>query len=439
MKSRARVAGSKAGRIWLAAFLGCGASFAHAQTAFDWAFDLGAEHTDNVSRSATDEESETVGVAGVAFSFMADRPRFDADISANLEFRDYLDDRYESELVGGLAGLVAYAVVPDRLVWNVADNYGQIVSDRRLPGTPENREDINYFTTGPDLLLPLGARNLLRVSGRWSDLYYEDRPDTSESITGSLALIRRVSDRTEMSLNASLTATDYDEAVFVDHEIRQFYLRTELTGMRTELHMDAGYTILERDGSDESHDGLLARIALTRRIGARSSLRLDAGTEFSTTADSLRRDQSVIGVNPEAEAVLGSAEAFQVDYGYLTWTTDWERSSIVAGVSLRREEHELLPALDREQRDGFLTWRRQLTRTLDMDIGARYLDEEFTGTGFQFEEWSVRTGFGWDINRQFSLRVEFTHFDGSGGEGLRDYEENRAYIGLRYRRVRGGG
>ena len=39
-------------------------------------------------------------------------------------------------------------------VW-AADNFGQVLDDPFQPATPDNRENINYLTTGPDLTFAL--------------------------------------------------------------------------------------------------------------------------------------------------------------------------------------------------------------------------------------------------------------------------------------------
>src|SRR5688572_7243769 len=77
----------------------------------------GLEYTDNVSRANTNEESETIGIAALTFGVNTDRPRLDADAGAHLEYRKYLDDSYDDEVVGGINGLVSYAFIPQRLLW----------------------------------------------------------------------------------------------------------------------------------------------------------------------------------------------------------------------------------------------------------------------------------------------------------------------------------
>lgn len=399
----------------------------------NWALDLGARYTDNVRRVDINEEEETVGIAGLSFAFDVDRRRMDARAAADLRYQEYFDNTFDSEVEGGLDGAVSLALVPERFVWVAEDNYGQVAQNRQVADNPNNRQDINYFSTGPDLTLPFGQRTSFQVSGRWADAYYEVGNQDSETLTGSAALIRQISEATALSLNGTYSETNFDQdEVFVDYTVEQAFLRLALTGSRTTLTLDGGASRLEQEGGASKSESVLARLDLTRQIGARSRLRLVAGTTPSSTSQTFRRDQEIGGVNVGPDAAVVAGDSFQSDYGYLTFATDWERSAFTAVVSARSEDHEVFSAQDREQYRGTLTYSHELTRNLSLDVRGTYLDEEFTETGFAFDQWGAGLGMHWQLGRQFSLRARVDHFVGSSDDSTRDYTENRAYIGISY-------
>lgn len=405
-----------------------------------WGLDLGARYTDNVGRVAVDEKSETVGIAGLNFAFDVDRPRLDGGAAADLRYQKYFDSTFDNEVDGGLDGQLSFAFVPERFTWVVQDNYGQVARNRQVADNPANRQDINYFSTGPDVTLPFGSRTFLQLSGRWSDTYFEDDDQDNETLTGSAALMRQLSSAATLSLNGSYSEIDFDEDdVFLDYEVTQAFLRLQLTGARTTLSLDGGASRLEQgsDASESESESALARLSLTRQIGARSTLQLSAGTTPSNTAQTFRLDQELGGVDvgPDAAVVVG--DSFQSDYAYVTFTTDWERSAFAAFLSARSEEHEVFSAFDRDQYRGTLTYSRELTRNLTVDLRATYLDEKFTETGFVFDQWGAGLGMRWQLAEQISLRVLVDRFVGSSDDGSRDYTENRAYLGINYSGGRG--
>jgi hypothetical protein len=398
-----------------------------------WGLDLGGRYTDNVGRVEVDEESETVGIAGLNFAFDVDRPRLDGSAAADLRYQKYFDDTFDDDVNGGLDGQLSFGLVPERFTWVVQDNYGQVARNRLVADNPANRQDINYFSTGPDITLPFGSRTSLQLSGRWSDAYFEDADQDSETLTGSAALVRQLSSAATVSLNGSYSELDFDDDdVFVDYEVTQAFLRLQLIGARTTLSLDGGGSRLEQGSGGSESESVLARLNLTRQVGARSTLQLTAGTAPSNTAQTFRLDQEVGGVDvgPDAAVVVG--DSTQSDYAYLTFTTDWGRSAFAALLSARSEEHEVFSAFDRDQYRGTLTYSREVTRNLTMDVRGTYLDEKFTETGFAFDQWGAGLGMSWQLAQQISLRVRVDRFVGSSDDGSRDYTENRAYLGINY-------
>jgi hypothetical protein len=405
-----------------------------ADQTFDWALDAGVRHSDNIERTAVDEQSESVAIAGLNLRIDAERPRLDANIGANVQYRDYLDDVFQSELVGGVDLLTTYSFVPERFSWTIVDNYGQIAEERQLAETPDNRQDVNYLTTGPDITFPFGTRTALRLSGRYSDVYYENTPEDSNSVSGAVALIRELSDNTRWSLNASDTEVDYDQEAFVDYGIREGYLRFESTGRLTTLSIDGGYTSIDQDG--DKSDGLLARINLSRKVATRSRVGLRAGTEFSSAADTFRRDQQVIGPQTSNDDAIAAGDALRSDYAYVTFDTDWPRGSLVAVLNARREEHEIVTTEDRDLYGASLQLSREVSRRIEASFTGSYAKEKFVNAGFDFDEWSVGAALLWRFAAQVSLRMSVDHLEGSSNTGTRDYEENRGYIGIVYSRSR---
>jgi hypothetical protein len=404
-----------------------------AEQELEWALEAGAQYTDNVSRVAVNEESETIGIAGLSFLLNTDRPRLDAIIGANLQYEKYLDDTFDDEVVGGVDALVSYAFVPERFIWTVGDNYGQIANDRRAVDTPDNRQDVNYFTTGPDFIFALTDRTSLQLGGRYSDAYYGSTEEDNQSLTGSLALIRLLSDITAVSLNGSTTEVEYDEELlFGDYRLDRGFLRWATESERSTFIADAGYTAV--DQGEETSDGLLARLEISRAVAARSRVGFNAGTEFATPQEAFRRDQSITGIPTGADDAVVASDPYQLDYAYLTWNTEWVRGAFTVALSARSEEHEVETEADRETVGVTTGISRQMSRRLNASFSAGYYEEDLVNAGFTFDEWTVGVGLAWLLSEQISFNVRLDHLEGSSGDGTRDYDENRAYVGFAYSR-----
>jgi hypothetical protein len=393
--------------------------------------EIGGEYSDNVARLPENETEESIGFVGLTLGLTADRPRLDADLSTALEYRKYLDDTFDDELVGGLDGTLAYAFVPERFLWIVQDNFGQIANNRAAVESPDNRQNFNYFTTGPDITVPLGSRTEAELSARYSDTYFEDSVEGSETHQASLALTRTLSERTSVGLVGSAAEVKFDESEsFEDSEIQEGFVRLTADGVRTDFSGDLGYT--ETTRGDVASDGIVVRLDLSREITSRSTLSFSAGSQFASAGDAFRLEQDATGVQTGNEDIVAAADVFRNTYAYLTFDTEQARISISATVRGTRERYETQTLLDRDVVGGDLSLGRQLSERLGVGFFASYSEDEFVNAGFSFDEWAVGANLTWQLSQSWSLDVTAEHFSGSG-EGIeREYEENRGVITLHY-------
>lgn len=400
------------------------------------AVSAGATHTDNVGRVAADETSETIATAGLAVALQREGSRLDADVAADLQWRKYLDDTFGDEVVGGLAGTLVFSLVPDRLTWTVQDNYGQTLVDRRFAETPDNRQDTNVFSTGPDLYFLLGERTRVELSARWSDVAYEDTAADSERYSGTLGLVRALSSRSSLGLNGTFERIEFDDSTSVidsDYDRVSGYASFRVQGARTEAEFRGGYTKV--DGASRSYDAPLLGLSLTRQLGARSTVELNAGTNLTDAADEFARGQALAGVDAGTGTVAVSQDPMQSDYLSLGLSVEGARTNLRVGIDWSKDEQENLSSLDRERLGGSLLLTRQMTRRLTARLFGGYATEEI-GLATDFDEWVVGAGLEWALSDTLSVALQADRNEGSGDTGVgsaaRDYVENRVALTITY-------
>jgi hypothetical protein len=424
------------GRSWRPMACACLAATCLSAEAATLELEFGAEHTDNVSRTPTDEQSETVALAGLGFGLDLDRPRLDANVGANFEYRRYMDDSYDDEVVGGLSAIVSYAFIPDRFVWSLEDNFGQISVTRLEAETPANRQNFNYLTTGPDITIPMGSRTAAQLAARWSDTYYEISEEDSQTREGSFAIIRTLSEQTSVSLNGSVSEVNFEReptgrrGQYADSDIKEGFIRLDATGVRTTLVTDVGYA--ETSQEDAASDGFLLRLQVSRELSSRSTLTFAAGSEFADTGTSFRLDQTFTGVETETQNEIASADIYRTTYAFLGLTTGQDRTSFTISVNGNKERHEQQRILDRNVLGAALLFERRLSPRMSIDLTGTYSEDEFVNADLTFDEWSAGIGASWQLFRSWSLRVSADHLSGSGDGISRDYDENRAALSLSY-------
>lgn len=414
---------------WL--LLSCLVPAAHAQDAgqnLDYSVFTGVTHSDNARRTNTDPQEDTTAVVGLLLGYQREQGRLHASVDANLRYSHYFEESFNDQLFGGLDALLTYWFVPERFSWVVQQNFGQTLIEPRAVETPDNRQNVSFFSTGPDAQLPLGERTSLTASGRWSSARYETTDANNQRIDGTLGLVRQLGTTSTVSLNAFAERVNFTDD-FSDgrYDRQSAFLGYTNIGVRTSLDARAGYTVLHVYG--ERTGGPLFDITIRRELSPRSTLTFGAGTNLTDSAEAFRRDQDLLGVNPDTENVVSSSDPFQSDYASLVWEIVGARNSFSLTGSWRREDHENEVDLNRQSWGLSANYSRRLRPTLTAGLQAGYTKNEFETSDVEFDDLNAGASLDWQFAQHFSARLLYQYFSGSGdtisGSGIRDYTENR--------------
>ena len=412
-----------------------------------WELTAGVTHSDNIALSAIDPISDSILQTGLQLQVADKRPRLDTEISADISYWDFANHTFKSQVVGGADAGLTLAIVPSRFTWSAHDNFGQLAVDPTTVLTPGNTQNVNLFSTGPSIALPLGSDvNTLVLQGLYSKADYGTTLQDNQQHLGSVSLQHKLSERTTVSLNASDTHTVYDDSlVGSSFDVREGSIGFDAVGVRTSLTSAVGYTELRFLG--ESHDGLLARLGMTRFIGSRSKLSLEIGTEYTDSATQFAEGQQFRGVQtvPGTPGLQGSVsdavvsiDPFKSDYAIGAWDLLGTRSTLSFGFTLRSETHEQQTQFDRRLGTATVTFTRRISPLFVLSASSFYTRERFSGVNADLDTWSVGAGLDWTLSRTLAVQARFNRQDGSG-TGARNYTEDRAYIGISYsdgRRIR---
>lgn len=422
---------------WSPACIACStllaAGVAHAD--LDLSVGVGAGYSDNIARTATNERDEKIGTAKLDLTWREQTRRIDGDAHVDLSYYDYLDNTFSSEVVGTADGRLSLQLVPEYMTWLFQDSFGQAQSDPFVPVTPANRENLNYFTTGPDFFLRLGSAAQARLFGRYSRTDYERSPLDADRKSGGVGLMRS-GGRGELSLNAVTETTDFKQNVNPDYDRDNVFVRYRLVGARTELISELGYTWIQRDGSDKKDGGALVNIEVQRDISASSTLRLRLGQQLTDSGEALRgalEGGGAPGAGGSGPDITATADPFQNRQAGLEWRFARNRTSFVLGSAWYKDEYETQTQLDRRRIVYSAEFTRQLGPTLELGLLANLADEKFENVDLDSDESVVGALLNWRPGEHFGFTFTVNRYDRSTSSGLGEYKENRAFLLMTWR------
>jgi hypothetical protein len=433
--------------------------------------DVGVGESDNVTLARTDKVSQTMAITDLDFAAAEKSRLLDLSAKGDFSYIDYVQGAYGPQLLGRFDGVGRIALVPDRITWVVQDDFGQAALDPYTPITPNNVENVNYFTTGPDFAMRLSAVNSIGVSLRYSRAQYNGEPFDSNRFSGLLTLGRAISAGATVSLNGETEKVLFDNtAENTDFERSSVYARYALEGARTDFEADLGGT----DIDDSAHTsvtpatdllpegtvfqpasstrGPLAKLKISRRLSPAARLTLSAGRELTDPSSSFSSLQSgAIGITGTASAIQTSA-SYTSTFASGSWTYVRNRTTLALSAHYERDSYPSESQFDLKSSGGEISIERRLSRAFTAQLLGRYYKNDYPNATAQqivsaaapvtsavlnnstdYSDALVGFSLAWRHGRALEVRLRFYHDSHDATVGNDTYRENRIFLTVGYR------
>ena len=326
--------------------------------------------------------------------------------------------------------------------------YGQVATDPFQAISPENRQNTNVLSTGPDWYIPLGARTRAYIGGRFGTVTYETTTAAdSERLLGIAGVDRAVSSASRLGVQATTETVGFDSTLQPDFDRQQAYVRykfgrqqqsdgrqlteQQLEDRQSELTVNVGYTWLTSDVSDRSEP--LVEVEYFRSLSPSVNLRLefarrfaDAGVEFAAGGLPGSSAGTDPGVIPLAGVYYENSGRFVIDFRR-------PRTILSCAVGVSDQQYETV-ALDRRRYDAQVTAERRMTRHLTGIAGVYWsrddyeldsLDRRDTDTDYRLE---LRR----ELGRRSSLAIVGLYASRSSDDPRAEFDETRLYAVFTY-------
>lgn len=393
----------------------------------------GVGESDNINLLPSGGKAETITEQGVDFTWHETRPLFDVNMDGDLNYLEYLQHTYSNEVVGNFLGQAQVTLVPEFLTWSAADNFGQGRVDPLTAVTPNNRENINYLTTGPELLLPLGPLMLLDATATYGKVSYQVTPLDSQRFGGGLGLIRKLDPTSSVSLNVRDTHADFsNDELNPDFQRQDAFLRYDLTTKRTVLGIDLGYSKL-RDAQSPGQ-GLLARFEASRHLSASSAVTVTFGQQFSDAADAFKLGQTLGGANLNTSSVTQTATPFMSQYETIAWNFQRARTAFGIGVEHYKDAYTQPSNLDDNRTQLDAHFSRRLTPTLEGALSGQYFRQQFNTLVGNSNETIADAQLTWHAGRRLSFVFDVDRWTRRSNSPGTNFSEDRVWLRLSYGR-----
>jgi hypothetical protein len=396
-----------------------------------------AGYTNNLQRQPEGEHDvpASVGLTGI---WLETTRHLSADVEGRVDGIKYFNDTFDDEVVGQLDASLRWWAVPERFGWIVENVYGQVATDPFSYISPNNRQNTNVFSTGPDWYIPFGERLRAYIGGRYGLAWYETTDSyNSERVLGIAGVDRAVSSSSRLGIQVASESVDVESESEPDFDRLAAYARYELRREQStgappfELTVNAGYAWLESDFGDDSAPFFEVvysqALSTSVRVGLQLTNRFsDASLEFAAGG----LPGSSPGLDP---GLIPQAGVYEERRGLATVDFQRQRTTLGFALGLAKEMYETT-ALDRRRYDVQLTAERRMTRRLTGSAGVLWSRDQYESGGLDREDTDTeyRLEFRRELGRRSSIAMVGLYASRSSDDPLNEFDETRGYLVFDY-------
>jgi hypothetical protein len=386
---------------------------------------IGVAETDNIYRTDSSKQSDAIGQVIADLTFEEDSRLIQAKAASNLAFLEYQADDYPSEVLGNFYGTGRLSISPDRFSWVLQENFGQQQITPGVPITPLDLENVNFVSTGPDITVPVFGQTDIRLSGRYSNVYYQTSDLDNNRLDGTFAIVERMSASTTISANAGIESIRYQDSIAnPDFETQQAYMDLESRSARTTLSLIGGVDRVTGLFSEPTQP--LVRLTVDHAITDSSRVTLAAGQEFSDSGNMLVQLQQLSGLSYGAAQSVASSDPFTDRYGRVAWQYDRLRTTLGFDVGRYQEVHLVESQYNQVRWVADVNFRRLMTPALTATITGGYLnDSYYDAPASSFRTLFESASLNWQVGKRLGVQFLYQHFGQTASTTLNEFDENR--------------
>ncbi|MEL1264004.1 outer membrane beta-barrel protein [Pseudoxanthomonas putridarboris] len=406
-------------------------------------YEIGASvlHSDNIGLSEFDEVSDTVLSPELRFNIEQMGSALQLSMEGELQYPYYLDDTFESQLQGRLAGRANWTLLPERIDFEVTDTLTRQTVNVLESFVPSNQQQVNVFTAGPTFHARFSEALRGQLELRYVNTYAEESADfqgNHYSVAARLERLLRITDRVSVNLDA--LQTDYDDdGGFFNYRRYDAYLGygSELSSLTMQL--EAGYSWVRPDNYDGDSSSPLIRGSIDWRVAPRSTLSAGFNIEFADAAQNLiyRRgptDGGPILENPVDPTLPIGPQTFKQRRVLLGYRYEAERLSFQLNPYYDRIRYEL--ANDEDQDVKALNVYADYRLRPDITLSAAVVRQkrELTNLFRNDTNTIANLAVTKQLSRNWYVRGYYQRSERDSSSFTQSYTENSVMLMVAYRR-----
>jgi len=390
----------------------------------------GMKYSDNAALTANNKEDEWIFTSSVRGSVKETGGPLTVDAASSLSFVNYRNNTFSDQYYFNLDMASDWTLLKNRLNLNMRDSFVQRKVDSIEAVTPDNLQDTNVFSIGPEVIFPITSLQRLSLKPEYRNFYYEETDAENQQYAFTANWNYQLFSQAKIGVSGNATKVDFDdEKTNPNYTSRNASVTASFRQARSDYSINLGVTNVDRDrfGNQEGSTGSFNWLLnLTRR----SSVRTFIASELTDTGINTLNALTAPG-RGDVNDVQVSGDVFRNNTARAEYIRTDSTLNSNLWVELRNLDYkETLE--DREIISTGISLRYQVSALFSTGFNGTYIRTRQTDIKRRDNEYAVSGSIEYRLSRKlrtlFNIRLQNKDSTSRGAE----YKEFSTFISLVY-------
>ena len=389
----------------------------------------GVTYTDNARLTSTNEEDDWIVRGVLGASLKQTGGPLEATLSTSLSYSDYVNNSYSEQTYFNLGAVADWEQIVNRLNWQLSDFFTQGSVNSIDPDTPDNTQDINIFSFGPNINFPVNGRHNFTINPVFQDYYYEISDTDNQQYGMTAGWAYQMYTTFNVGLDVGYTQVDYEDDLNSDYVSTSYHAVASGTRPKSTYTLNFGVTNIDRDKSSDQN-GLSGSLDWLFNISGKSSLRAYYVSDISDSSS----DYYSSAVDPDTgdpNNVQVSGDVLRNNTMTITYTRTGTELDTRVSLEVRDLDYKESPD-DREVTVLSGSLNRRVSSFISTGLFAQYTRTKETDMSRTDKVYRIGGDVAFKLSRKLTANVGLAYQDKQSTDSIDEYTEYNVAAGINY-------
>ena len=400
-------------------------------TEVNYSADIIVSKYSNLNLEQNPLQGETTESIRGAISITESSASLAANLDASLETINYINNQVRDESQGGLIANVRWVIVPDRYEWYISDTYTQTLSNPFVSDTPGNRQNVNAFSTGPDVIWRASSRHYLNLSARLENISFESSQFVANADNDRLEVSTgwrfQLEAATSLSLNYVVEMVDFDDDVAnSNYDRSDVYLALNHQRGMNVFGSQVGITKVNNENSEDENETRFGLSLLSTRTRT-STLEIKLNRNI-TDASSELLDQVLVETGSESSVT----DIYLDKSASLVYNKALISGNFSLDLSRSDADYRQLNQLDQIEKSVLMNASWHFQRSSQLALVVQYANSVFDNVSREDDDYLYSLQYTYNARRYISVNLEVASQKRKSTDYINNYDDSRIILSLTY-------